>query len=186
MKKTKKIGGFKTPLFKALEVSDRTATDYAFVIDGKIYATNATVLICQDLEKIHDMTEEEIKIIEGKSFHADLLEALWQFDQVIFTEKNIQASKGKSHVEFNYSHQVTPPDFEAVMKTARNKESVLNYTQIGLSSNFVKLITDLFDAPDSGLIVNLPESPNKGMIITSFEIDQEYQYALLMPRMINN
>ena len=69
MKNNKKIGGFKTPLFKILSTDDtRESLRYAKILNGYVYASNEICIVKQSLQDFHDIDADECKLIKARHF----------------------------------------------------------------------------------------------------------------------
>lgn len=180
MKNFKKIGGFKTPLFKALYNDDfRNELQHAYVRNGYVYATNATILVKQSLTEIHEIEPEQQAIIEGKNFHIDLLKQLWKFKSIEFKESGIIASDGKAWCEFEYSANCTMPNMEAVLK-AHNVD--VEMRQISFNPKQLQLLENVLDLSySSGALVMQFAGEDKAIRVFSSYDTMDIQTAIIMP-----
>jgi hypothetical protein len=138
MKNTKKIGGFKTKIWNVLGKDEMSQSlMYAKVLNGYIYASNGKILIKQSLQEFHEIEKEQADIIEGKTFHRDLLKQLWAFEVVGFDQDKIRASVGGAHTEFDYSPTITSPNFESVLTRPYGE-----IKQISLDHKLIKTLCD--------------------------------------------
>jgi hypothetical protein len=175
MKNNKKIGGFKTPLFKILSTDEtRESLRYAKIHNGYVYASNGICLVKQSLQDFHNITPEECKFIEGKTFHFDLLKQLWAFQQVHFEENKIVAYQGSSASEFEYSTQIVSPDFESVLLY-----SFENVKQIRLSEKELKQLFAVMHFDVSPCFVFGGE--NKAVTICNNIDELHIQHGIIMP-----
>jgi len=175
MKNTKKIGGFKTKIWNVLGKDDMSQSlMYAKVLNGYIYASNGKILIKQSLQEFHEIEKEQADIIEGKTFHRDLLKALWAFDIVAFDKDKIIASIGGAHTEFDYSPTITSPNFESVLTKS--------YEEIKQTSFDFKLLKTLCDAMDFDQFPKFYFGGENRAITVCNNIDELHiQHGIIMP-----
>lgn len=175
MKNNKKIGGFKTPLFKILSTDDeRESLRYAKILNGYVYASNGICIVKQSLQDFHDIDADECKLIEGKTFHYDLLKQLWAFEQVHFEADCIQAFNGSSRSEFQYSPDVVSPNFESALQY-----SFEDTRSVKLSD---KQLKQLFAVMDFGVAPCFVfGGQNKAVTICNNIDELHIQHATIMP-----
>lgn len=175
MKNNKKIGGFKTPLFKILSTDEtRESFRYAKIHNGYVYASNGVSLVKQSLQDFHLITPEECKLIEGKTFHFDLLKQLWAFQQVHFEENKIVAYQGSSASEFEYSTQIVSPDFESVLLYSFNDARSVKLSDKELKKLFAVMDFDVAPCFVFG-------GGNKAVTICNHIDELHIQHAIIMP-----
>jgi len=85
----------------------RPAFQCVHFFGGFAFATNAYVLIMQDL-KMCGFTEEEMAMAEGKAIHSEAFKQLYKSDTVKVTEAGIEAGDVLCKWATNAG---TPPDF---------------------------------------------------------------------------
>jgi hypothetical protein len=180
MKNNKKIGGFKTKLFNVLQKDEqRQDLMYAKIKNGYVYASNGRILLKQNLQTFHEIDKEQADLIEGKTFHRDLLKQLWAFDVVEFKEHTICASSGGAYTEFDYSHKITSPNFEAVLLYSFNETKALSLDY--------KLLKTLCDAMDfDGFPYFYFAGENKAVTVCNGINQLDIQHGLIMPATIES
>lgn len=175
MRNNKKIGGFKTPLFKILSTDEtRESLRYAKIHNGYVYVSNGVCLVKQSLQDFHSITPEECKFIEGKTFHFDLLKQLWAFQQVHFEENKIVAYQGSSASEFEYSTQIVSPDFESVLLYSFDEVKSVKLNDKELKKLFAVMDFDFGPRFVFG-------GENKAITICNHIDELHIQHAIIMP-----
>jgi hypothetical protein len=175
MKNSKKIGGFKTPLFKILTTDEtRESLRYAKILNGYVYASNGVCLVKQSLQDFHGITPEECEFIEGKTFHHDLLKQLWNFQQVCFEEDKIHAFNGSSRSEFEYSPDVVTPHFEAALQY-----SFQDTRSVKISEKELKKLFAVMDFDVAPCFVFAGDT--KAVTICNNIDELHIQHAMIMP-----
>lgn len=180
MKNFKKNGGFKTPLFKALYSDEnRAELQHAYVRNGYVYATNATILIKQSLTEIHEIEPKQQAIVEGKNFHIDLLKQLWKFKFIEFKESGIVAGDGKAWCEFDYSYTCTMPNMEAVLKS---QSGLIELSKISFNPKYLALLENVMDLSySSGALVMQFAGETKAIQVFSSYDTMDIQLGIIMP-----
>jgi len=186
MESTKKIGGFTTPIHKILSKDEfRENLSYAYVKNGFIYLTNGTIALKQHLS-IFPISDQEAEILEGKTFHVSVLEAMWKFDQVIFTEEYIECSKDKTHAKLNYGvlKAESMPDIEGIIKRKIESESDL-VSKVGFNSKYLQILSEAMIFLDASLnnhlYLEFKQPLNGGILVKTHAYDYTQQVALIMP-----
>ena len=178
MKNTKKIGGFKTKIWNALGKDEMSQSlMYAKILNGYIYASDGKILIKQSLQEFHEIEKEQADIIEGKTFHRDLLKQLWAFDIVGFDHDKIRASIGGAHTEFDYSPTITSPNFEGVLT-----RSYIEVKQIAFNYKLLKTLCDVMDFDGSPKFYFAGE--NQAITVCNNIDELHIQHGIIMPTMI--
>lgn len=182
----KNNGAFKTPIWKILADSKmgryRDLLQYAFVEDGKVIATNAEILLIQDLQKCHDIPEEQVKNMEGKLFHRDTIRLLEKCDIVIFAENHIAATMGRVVMNIPYDTQ------ESVGKYVNYKDHIQQnglsaVPRIGLNSYNLAFVSEAMRFSKNGVILEFT-GQNKAIFIKPEDPLNDAEYGIVMPKII--
>src|ERR1700739_1160684 len=80
------------PVLSLIEIKDNIAT-----------ATNAHIMIRVNLAKTTELTEDTLKILNGKYIHKNVWKEIWRCDKLEFTETNIICHKQDVKYTFDYS-----------------------------------------------------------------------------------
>lgn len=180
---------FKKDLHKLTDPTDlRDSLQYLFFKDGYVYATNAYVLIKQSL-KLHNFSEEEIKLLNGYCIHANAFAMLRRFDVLqVVNAGEINASKDGVSIVVKlseYSTENTPDKvrmldcdqtldnaYEGLKKAPASKYMALNPSLLKLLSSC------LFD---SSSVVLRYSGKNKAIVVEVNSGDHIDQKAVIMP-----
>lgn len=182
MPKRVRNGGFKTPIWKATGTDAlRFAMMCAHVSNGYIYATNACILIRQKLDAVHKISEEEIKYLEGKFLHRELLKELECYEYIRFEADGIHASKSGVICKFKYSEEVKYPNCEAVIPPAESSDVV---THIGVNTKLLALVTECLSPQVSGHKLTF-SGTDKAIIVTGAEFSRNEELGLIMPTKVS-
>jgi hypothetical protein len=183
MPKRKRNGGFKTRIWKATGTNAiRLEMQCAHVSNGYIYATNAYVLIRQKLDKVHQISEEEIKHLEGKLLHRELLKELERYEYVRFEADGIYASKVGVICRFEYSADLKFPNCDAVIPNGEWTDGV---SHIGVNAKLLSLVTECMSQNTIGHKLTFSGTA-KGIVITGPEFSREEELGLIMPTRVES
>lgn len=185
MKKSTKIGGFKTQIWKVLSNDRlRPALCHAFVQNGFIYATDAYIAVKQSLYHIHDLDAEEREAIEGKYFSEYLLKQLEKCEIVQFKKDGIHTVCGNTKAVYQYNDCGSDqyPNVDAVLPARDKIEEV---SSIGFNPTFFKAMSDVMMKNDNRFRFEF-NGPNKAIVVTAEGYDREHQMAIIMPIMLHD
>jgi hypothetical protein len=182
MENLKKINGLKTPLHKILSNDEmRQSLNYAYFINGFVYATDSKILIKQSLEKVHQIDPNQIMNLEGKALSKDALKQMWAFDVFDWKEDKVICNKGRATAEFYYQNGLTPPNFELIL----TQESKYNFDGvIGINANLLNTLSLVmaFDASIQNHNLTLEISTqNSRIVVTSVHVNKDIQVGIIMP-----
>lgn len=180
MKRKDKVGGFKTPIWKACGTDGiRPVMEHAFIKEGYVYVTNAYVAIKQSLEKVHGIKPDEVENLEGKFLHRNLLKELDRASVVIFQKDCIEAIGPAGRVRYEYSYEPGKyPNVDAVIPPEGVSQSI---SDIKINPSLFKLMSDVMVC-DEVLGFNLTfYGETMAIILTSGEFERSEQLGLVMP-----
>lgn len=162
----------------------RPAMQHVFFKDGFLYATDAHVLIKQYM-KLHDFTDEEIKILNLKMIHRESLIQIKKYDLFEVQEEGILCvGNYNQRALFQYADNESVgqyPDCDAVIKDEHGQVS-----EVGIKPEFLTKISKcMFGYKIDGVILNFGKKNTDAIFITTSAIDRDRQLGLLSPVMIN-
>lgn len=184
MSKKLKIGGFKTPIWKACASDNhRPALHHAHIKDGYIYATDAHIAVIQSLKEVHDISAEEIAILDGKFFSVSILKALDKCDVVIFKEDGIHVTIGKVRAVYQYDSEPGKyPDIEAVVPQPNQKEPVARF---GINYRLLQKLGEIMNTDTNQLALEF-FGETRACVVTKANGERSEQHAIIMPVILNN
>lgn len=181
-KRKVKIGGFRTPIWKACAVGQlRPAIECAYIHNGFVYMTDLHLVVKQSLYHVHNMCDEEIENLEGKMIHRDILKYLDKCRIVEFKEDYILAHNGTIISKINYSTNsgIFPQNIKEIIS-----HKCGTVKQIGFNPRYLMTIYETF----AGITPNVHlffESTTKGIKVTNEDYPETHQTAILMPTLIH-
>lgn len=180
MNRKDKVGGFKTPIWKACGTDDiRPVMQHAFIKDGYVYVTNAYVAIKQSLEKTHKIKTDEIENLKGKFLHKNLLKELDRASVVIFKKDFIEAIGPAGRVRYDYSYEPGKyPNVDAVIPPDGVSESI---SDIKINPSLFKLMSDVMVCDEVHGFNLTFYGKRMAIILTSGELERSEQLGLVMP-----
>lgn len=183
MSKKHTVGGLKTRIWKACGTDHiRPVLSHAHIQNGYIYATNAHLLVKQKLETVHGMNVDEVKNLEGKFLHRELLRELEKYEVVRFEKEHIYALKSGVEAKFSYSSEPGKyPNCDAVIPRIEGERSV---EAIGFDHNILKNLVSAMTPFIGGHKYSF-SGPNKGIIVTGREYDIVDELGMIMPTHID-
>lgn len=137
-----KIGGFRTPIWKACSDDGmRSALQCVSIKNGYVYATNAHIVIKQSLENIHDITGEQAEALEGKLIHKDVVKYLMSCENVIFRNDYIDVVNGNFKLKIEYSDlELIYPNIENILKGFKKEaKSEIGFTTKNLETLYATM-----------------------------------------------
>lgn len=180
MKRKDKVGGFKTPIWKACGTDAiRPVMQHAFIKDGFVYVTNAHVAIKQSLEKAHGIKPDEVANLEGKFLHINLLKELDRASVVIFQKDCIEAIGPAGRVRYDYSYEPGKyPNVDAVIPPEGVSESI---SDIKINPSLFKLMSEVMVTDDILALNLIFHGKTRAIILTAGELERSEQLGLIMP-----
>jgi len=181
-KTKRKMGTFKKDISIICSHDEmRDNLQYVLFKDGYLWATNAHVMIKQHLS-LHDFTEEEIKIMDGKCIHGSAFKLMKKFDIIEATEKGLLC-KGDYKVLFEYGSEdiVFPVGFQKVMDFS---ESKIQIDEIGVNYDYINRIKKVSMSETKQFKMEF-FGKNKNIKVTPNEINEGLEVFLIMPCLIN-
>lgn len=159
----------------------RPAMQCVYFKDGFVYATDAHVLIKQSLSDVHGFTDEEIKILDGKMVHRDVLKKLHSLENVKVTEEGIVAdlsvnAKATYHYFDTQGDSFRYPNAEAVIP---QKFGDTTDKKIKFDPRNLKKLSD--GLVGSNIRVEFSFTDGNPIVVTTGEFTPNQQIGILMP-----
>jgi len=183
MKKTK---GFRSKVFLACGNDPlREAMSHVEFKDGFMVATDAHVLIKQDLS-LHDFSEDEKKLMNGKYLHRDALKIAYSFHVVHARENGLECIKeGGLRIILPYAEaDWRYPNYEYIVNNAVNDPKT-PLQKIGINLAVADRLRQTM-VSETKSVRFMFSAPNKAILVEDSIIPREMQLCLLMPTMIDN
>lgn len=156
----------------------RPSLECGYVRNGFLYATNGHIALKQSLE-LYQLSEEEIKFLEGKFLHRELLKDLSKCQTLAFTEDRIVGEKNGVKNEFFYSDdKVNYPNVDAVFPSALEAVDTIRI-DFGLLNKASKCLID----SSYGIDIRF-HGKTRAVLISTPNYGFEEQTALIMPRQV--
>jgi hypothetical protein len=165
----------------------RPVYSYVVFCNGFAWATNAHILIKQDLHQLMGMDPEIVMLLEDKAIHMTQFKEMLKGvefevfpDHIKTTMKNGTILHVPLHTEESIGAKF--PKYQNVIP--QNTQEI---SEIGLN---YKLLADLSKAmvlrePDNGVHLRF-HGPAMGVLVKSMGIPTEHQLGLIMPVMLNS
>ncbi len=159
----------------------RPALGCIYFKDGYAYASDAHILIKNDISEISTLDQEGIEKLDGKLLNADSYKNLLKYDKISISDDGIECTKGGDKAFFYFAENLEYPDAEKLIQGVLS-ENIVPLPQIGLDLELTNTIGKaLFEAKQT-----LMSFRGIGKGIT-FEHNGTFKsMAIQMPCMINN
>jgi hypothetical protein len=176
MKKRTKI--FNSSLWKCTGTDElRPVLSCAYVEKGFIYVTDAYLAVRLNLSTFCELSDEEIRNLEGKFLHRNLLKHLESCDFVKFEQNQISCLYKGIKSKYEYTRDVGVfPNVNAVI----NELSPNPVDSIGINPYYLLNIYEAFNISFGGLIFRF-NSKDKGIKVLKDQTDENTAVAILMP-----
>lgn len=151
--------------------------------DGKIYATNGWVLIRQDIS-VHSIDPSDHPNLEGKFIHKDIFRDIIKHPVAKFNQDNIEVTtKAGEKIIFNYyKAEEKFPDADSIV----DKHEINAIDEISFNPAQLKIIDEcLVKDGSSGSLKYIFNAKNRGILVTTNDINKNAQCAILMPTVIH-
>ena len=159
----------------------RPSMSHIMFKDGFIVATNANILIRQNL-KLYGFSEEQIKLMQEKFLHKNTFKLLLGLEIKEVDADGIVALKDGSEIKFLFAKADWKyPNYEAVLPF---NSPVQMIDEIGFNDkNIQKILSVMFNSTGGFKMCFYGKS--KAIKITSTSENESEQMAILMPILIN-
>lgn len=165
----------------------RPAFNNVYFKDGFAYATNSHIIIKQHLS-IHDFTEEEIKMMDGKMMNKKLMMEIYKWNY-ISVEKDCIYCKTNHLVARYYFVAGDPfsfPNTDAIFKQLKPEAECEPITKIGVNLALANLFSRVFIHDRDKQIGMYFNSEKRGIKVVSVNISEDKQVGVLMPLLLDN
>lgn len=120
----------------------RPVMEHIYFKDGFTYASNAHILVKNDLTQCSNLDPDQIAALDGKLLHYEHYKNILKYDVIEIAEDGIEAKKGVNKAFFYFStvEDLKYPNAEKVLNDALNMSSV-PMPQVGLNARLVENIS---------------------------------------------
>lgn len=185
--RNKKIKNFRTPLHSICGNDDlRQALQYVYFENGFAYATDAYKIMKSALS-LHDFTEEESRLMNGKFIHKSAFAKLFKYNHVTATETGFSCIKNDVKCDIYYSDfDGKYPNCENLLQNYIEKGSS-EIKQIGINPKYLESLCKLFVKDIVAANKFIFTGENKGIIVLDHEssLEDHKQIGILMPAQIS-
>lgn len=152
-----------------------------FFNDGKVVATDAHVIMIQDLRICHGLDEDAIQVLDGKQIHKDNVADLMKCDFFEFYDDcivgSIKGKKSKVKAEFE-ENPPTYPNYKAVIPSAQD-----SLEWYAINPTFLEKIHKAavkLDKDSVGVKMRFT-GQSRGAVVSFKGYSESEQMALIMP-----
>lgn len=120
----------------------RPTMEHIYFKDGFAYASDAHILVKNDLTQCSNLDLDQIAALDGKLLHSEHYKNILKYDVIEIAEDGIEAKKGinKAFFYFSDAEDLKYPNAEKVLNDALNMSSV-PMPQVGLNAKLVENIS---------------------------------------------
>lgn len=185
--RNKKIKNFRTPLHSICSNDGlRQAIQHVYFENGFAYSTDAYKIMKSSLS-LHNFTDEEVKLMNGKFLHKNAFAELFKYNMVTATETGFRCIKNDVKCDIYYSDfDGKYPNCETLLENYI-KEGSKEVKQIAINPKYLDSLAKLFvyDINVGRKLIFTGE--NKGIIILELgaTLEKHNQIGILMPCQIN-
>ncbi len=157
----------------------RPTMNNVYFSDGYLYATDAHIVIKQSL-KLHDFEEEEIKAVDGKYIHVNVMKELVKYDYLSFKEDHIFVIGGNVKAKFDYNNDEEGkyPNIAAVIPNPKDAAAI---DGIVVSSKLLNILGNcMIKDITNGLKLTF-YGEHRGIVVATPNIPIEDQLGIIMP-----
>lgn len=151
---------------------------------GYAYATNGHLVIRQRIA-LHSIDPAEYDNLEGKYIHKDIFRDIIKHPTAKFLQEYIEVTTDAGEkIIFNYFKPAEDERFPDVDSVISN-HSLNAISEISFNPEYLKIINEcLVKDGSSGSLKYMFDAANKGILVTTNDVNGRQQVALLMPAMI--
>jgi len=114
----------------------RPVLGFIFFKDGYAYASDASVLVKNNLQECSSLAKGQIEELNGKLLSAKSYAEILKYDTITVSDEGIEAVKGNDKAFFYFNNELVYPDVEKVIQEALNKQKTAMST-IGLKPDLI-------------------------------------------------
>lgn len=113
----------------------RPLLDNLMFFDNKVWATDAHLMVCADVQAVSNLPTPCVEMLNGKCIHKDIFKILLAYDEIIPMEDKIQATKYKTNTVhfYNYTDISTGEKSEQSWITHNMKPVMDKYSNLPIS-----------------------------------------------------
>lgn len=118
----------------------RSVMQHIYFKDGFAYASDAHILVKNDLTACSNLDPDQIELLDGKLLHADHYKNILKYDTIVVSEEGIEAKKDQNKAFFYFTESEKYPNAEKVLNDALNHTSI-PMSQIGFDVKLIQRIS---------------------------------------------
>lgn len=161
----------------------RPLMQHIYFKNGFAYATDAHILVKNDLTACSNLSPEQIALLDGKLLHADHYKNILKYDTIEVSEEGIEAKKGGNKAFFYFTESDKYHDVEKTLNDALNHMSI-PMSQVGLDVKLVQYISKALCT--DGRFKFTFKGECAPVICENIDSDYLNCIGIIMPQMIND
>lgn len=175
----------KSKIYKACDTECiRKALEYLYFKDGKVVATDAHILLEQDLIKCHGFNKEQVELLDDKLLHANDAKILENCTDIVVFSDRIEGIIKKTDVRVICNLKPNGVDEKYVnYKNVVHLKSKGEISDIGINPYLLQKVVDcMFGNKQERSSLHLSfMNPSQRILITTKGDLPSVQYAIVMP-----
>ncbi len=151
-----------------------------YISNGIATATNAHIMIQMHLKEESTLTDEDVKLLNGKMIHYSMWSQMVNADLLKVEEDGVLLTKGALKYKVYFDNlAIKPLPFDTIKKDLIEK-GISDINQICLNANLMKIAQDVLKSDN--LKINFYGEGKKGII--AYQYKSRKAYAIIMPCMV--
>lgn len=175
----------KSKIYKACDTkSIRKALEYLYFKDGKVVATEAHILLEQDLIECHGFTKEQVKLLDDKLLHSNDAKILEKCTNIMVFSDRIEGFIKNSDVRVTCNLKPNGVDVKYVnYKNIVQLQGEGKLSSVGINPYLLQKVVDcMYGNKEERSSLQLSfMSPSQRILITTKGDLPSVQYAIVMP-----
>lgn len=158
----------------------RVVMEHVYFQDGFAYASDAYVLVKNDLSICSSIPLEQIEILNGKLLHKDAYKEILKYDVIDISEEGIQCKKGNNTAffYFNTDSSLKYPKAEELIKEKLNLHTV-PIPQVSINTKLIEVMNKaLYHQRELKFTF---KGANESIICEDNDVDPTNCVGLIMP-----
>lgn len=160
----------------------RVVMEHIYFQDGFAYASDAHVLVKNDLSVCSSISREQIEILNGKLLHKDAYKEILKYDVIDISEEGIQCKKGNNTAffYFNTDSSLKYPEAKELVEK-KSALSTVPIPQISINTKLIEIMNKaLYHQRELKFTF---KGVNESIICEDNDIDSTNCVGLIMPCM---